>query len=167
MNKNRQVLFTLLLGFLLLVSGAARAAPFVVKDIRVEGLQRISAGAVFTYLPFEVGDRIRDEDTAQIIRALYKTGFFKDVRLARDGNVLVITVQERPAISEINISGNKDISTEDLKLGLKDVGLSEGRVFDKLVLERIKRELKRQYFDRGKYSVQIETTVTPLERNRV
>lgn len=152
---------------LLFLTARAFSASFVVEDIRVEGLQRIAAGTVFSYLPFRVGDRIQDEETAEIIRALYKTGFFKDVRLQRDGNVLVVIVQERPAVAEINFTGNKDISTEDLKQGLKDVGLSEGRVYDQLVLDKMTQELKRQYFDRGKYAAEIETVVTPLERNRV
>ena len=151
----------------LLWATAAQAADFVISDIRVEGLQRIAAGTVFTYMPFRVGDRIGEEASAEIIRALYKTGFFKDVSLERDGNVLVVVVQERPAVAEINFEGNKDIETEQLKQGLKDVGLAEGRVFNQLVLQRMTEELKRQYYDRGKYSAEIETTVTPLERNRV
>lgn len=157
----------LLITGLLWISTAVNAAQFVVTDIRVEGLQRIAAGTVFNYLPIQVGDRISDEDTGDVIRSLYRTGFFKDVQLERDGGVLVIVVQERPAVSEINISGNKDIETEQLKAGLKDIGLVEGRVFNQLVLQRLKEELQRQYFDRGKYSAQVDTTVTPLERNRV
>ena len=155
----------LVLAFLLWAV-AVPAAQFVISDIRVEGLQRIAAGTVFNYMPYRVGDRISDAETGEIIRALYKTGFFKDVRLERDGTVLVVVVQERPAVAEINISGNKDIETEQLKLALKDIGLSEGRVFNDLVLAKMTDELKKQYYDRGKYSAQIETTVTPLERNR-
>ena len=151
----------------LLWAAAAPAAEFVISDIRVEGLQRIAAGTVFTYLPYRVGERIGDEESAEIIRALYKTGFFKDVSLEREGNVLVVVVQERPAVAEINIEGNKDIDTEQLKQALKDVGLTEGRVFNQLVLQRMTEELKRQYYDRGKYSAEIETTVTPLELKRV
>jgi len=164
---NNRLRIFVLTTMLLVATQAPLAATFVVKDIRVEGLQRIAAGTVFSYMPFRVGDSMRDEQTAEIIRALYKTGFFKDVRLERDGNVLVVIVQERPAVAEINFSGNKDIETDALKQGLKDVGLSEGRVYDKLVLDKMTQELKRQYYDRGKYAAQIETTVTPLERNRV
>ncbi|MGA7980848.1 MAG: outer membrane protein assembly factor BamA [Chromatiaceae bacterium] len=143
------------------------ASEFRISDIRVEGLQRISAGTVFNYLPVQVGDVTTDQVTATIIRTLYGTGFFKDVKVERDGTVLVITVQERPAIAEINISGNKDIKTEDLKQALKDIGLAEGRVFNQSVLDRIEQELKRQYYARGKYGVEIQSTVSPLERNRV
>jgi outer membrane protein insertion porin family len=163
----RHPLRLLLITGLLWISSVAHAAEFVITDIRVEGLQRIAAGTVFNYLPARVGDRISDDDAAALIRSLYKTGFFKDVQLERDGGVLVIVVQERPSVSEINISGNKDIETDQLKAGLKDVGLAEGRVFNQLVLQRMTEELKRQYYDRGKYSAQIDTTVTPLERNRV
>ena len=141
----------LVLAFLLWAV-AVPAAQFVISDIRVEGLQRIAAGTVFNYMPYRVGDRISDAETGEIIRALYKTGFFKDVRLERDGTVLVVVVQERPAVAEINISGNKDIETEQLKLALKDIGLSEGRVFNDLVLAKMTDELKKQYYDRGKYS---------------
>ena len=151
----------------LIAAATAAAASFVVTDIRVEGLQRISAGTVFNYMPIQVGDQITDEDTAGVIKALYDTGFFKDVSLERDGGVLVVVVQERPAIAEINFSGNKSIETEQLEAGLKDAGLSEGRVYNQLVLDRTVEELKRQYYDRGKYGVEIETTVTPLERSRV
>jgi len=163
----RHPLRLLLITGLLWISSATHAAEFVITDIRVEGLQRIAAGTVFNYLPVRVGDRVSDDDAAALIRALYKTGFFKDVQLERDGGVLVVVVQERPSVSEINISGNKDIETDQLKAGLKEVGLAEGRVFNQLVLERMTEELKRQYYDRGKYSAQIDTTVTPLERNRV
>ncbi len=143
------------------------AAGPVIQDIRVEGLQRISAGTVFTYLPVEVGDRLESGDTGKIIRALYKTGFFKDVDLELDGDVLVIQVRERPAIGKIQLEGNKDLETDDLMLALKDIGLAEGRVFNRSVLDRIEQELRRQYFSRGKYAMQLESTVTPLERNRV
>jgi len=141
--------------------------PFTVQDIRVEGLQRISAGTVFNYLPVAVGERFDDQRSAQAVRALFGTGFFADVRLERDGNVLVVVVDERPSIASISISGNKDIKTEQLLEGLKGVGLAEGRVFNRSLLEKIEQELRRQYFNRGKYAVKLDTTVTPLERNRV
>jgi len=152
----------------LLASGPLMAADsFVVQDIRVEGLQRISAGTVFNYLPVKVGESMQEADTAEAIRALFKTGFFKDVRVARDGNVLVVSVLERPAIDSIKISGNKDIETEQLLDALKEIGLAEGRVFNRSLLDTVEKELQRQYFARGKYSVQIKSTVNPLERNRV
>ncbi|MBN2885610.1 MAG: outer membrane protein assembly factor BamA, partial [Chromatiaceae bacterium] len=144
-----------------------RAEVFQIADIRVEGLQRISPGTVFNYLPVQVGDTVGDGVTGGIIRALYQTGFFDDVRVERDGKVLVLWVRERPAIAEIVISGNKDIDSEALKAALADIGLKEGRVFNRSVLDRIEQELERQYYSRGKYGVLIESTVSPLERNRV
>ena len=159
---------TIVLGLALLLSlTTSRADSLPIQDIRVEGLQRISAGTVFNYLPVKVGDALAPGDTANIIRILYKTGFFKDVSLVQDNGVLVIQVQERPAIGAIEIEGNKDIETEALMQALKDIGLSEGRVFNRSVLDRIEQELRRQYFSRGKYAMELESTVTPLERNRV
>ena len=140
---------------------------FHVKDIRVEGLQRISAGTVFNYLPVKIGDQIDDERSAEAIRALFKTGFFKDVRFEREGDVLVVFVHERPAINSIDIKGNLEIDKDSLLKSLADIGFVEGRVFDSSILERVKSELERQYFSRGQYGVKIESTVTPLERNRV
>ncbi len=141
--------------------------PFVIKDIRVDGLQRIAAGTVFTYLPVKVGDKIDSTAAADAIRALYKTGFFKDVRLDRQGDVLVVAVVERPAISEIKFTGNKDIETKALTKSLKAVGFSEGQAFDRSLLDKVEQELQRQYFSQGKYGVKIKTIVTPLVRNRV
>ena len=152
----------------LLLSGVAQAfEPFQVLDIRVEGLQRISAGTVFNYLPIKVGQTVDSQDSVNAIKALFKSGFFKDVSLERDGSVLVVFVRERAAISSIDIEGNKDLDTEELLEGLKQIGLAEGRVFDRSLLEKVERELRRQYFSRGKYAVTIDTTVTPLDRNRV
>lgn len=148
-------------------SVALWAADFVVEDIRLEGLQRISAGTVFSYLPVKVGQHMDDTKSAEAIRALYQTGFFKDVQLQRDGKVLVVVLNERPAIAEINITGNKDMETDALKRALTDVGLKEGRVFNQSLLDKIEQELQRQYFGRGKYGVKIDSKVTPLERNRV
>lgn len=156
--------FALFFGFARLVWAIE---PFTIQDIRVEGLQRISAGTVFNYLPLEVGDRFDDQRSAQAVRSLFKTGFFKDVRLEREGNVLVVVVDERPSIASIDISGNKDIETEQLLEGLKRVGLAEGRTFNRSLLEKVEQELRRQYFNQGKYAVKLDTTVTPLERNRV
>ena len=141
--------------------------PFVASDIRIDGLQRISAGTVFTYLPVEKGDRVTTERVQQSIRALYKTGFFTDVQITRQDDILVITVKERPAISKIQIKGNKDLKSEDLLKGLKDIGLSEGEPFDRLSLDRITQELTRQYYDHGKYNVSVKPKVVELDRNRV
>ncbi|MCB1812863.1 MAG: outer membrane protein assembly factor BamA, partial [Candidatus Competibacteraceae bacterium] len=146
---------------------ADSTAAFTISDIRVEGLQRISAGTVFNYLPAGVGSTISPADYAEIIRALFKTGFFTDISLARDGNVLVINVVERPSVAEINISGNKDISTDELLTALRDIGLAEGRVFDRALLDRIEQELINQYFGRGKYAAKLDVAVRTLPRNRV
>ncbi len=158
---------TLLWAALALYSLAASAfTPFQIEDIQVEGLQRIAAGTIFNYLPLKVGDRLTPKKSAAAVKALYKTGFFKDVRLEQEGNVLLVSVVERSAISSIEIEGNKVIQTEDLKQGLKGIGLAEGRVLDRALLDRIEAELRRQYLAMGRYGVEIETTVTPLERNR-
>ncbi|MDH3970599.1 MAG: outer membrane protein assembly factor BamA [Gammaproteobacteria bacterium] len=152
----------------LLLSGVAHAfEPFTVLDIRVEGLQRISAGTVFNYLPIKVGQTVDSRASVNAIKALFKSGFFNDVSLERDGSVLVVFVRERAAISSIAIEGNKDLDSEELLEGLKEIGLAEGRVFDRSLLEKVEQELRRQYFSRGKYAVKIDTTVTPLDRNRV
>jgi outer membrane protein insertion porin family len=140
---------------------------FTVSDIRIDGLQRISAGTVFTYLPIERGDTIDQSREAEAIRALYKTGFFDDVRLGRQGDILVVTVTERPAINKLTLVGNKDIKTEDLQKGLTDIGLAEGDTFDRHDLDQVTQELTRQYNNRGKYNVQITPTVARLDRNRV
>ena len=146
---------------------AIESNVFIVKDIQVKGLQRISAGTVFNYLPIKVGEEFKPEASANIVRALFKTQFFKDIRLAKEGNKLIVYVKERPAISSIEIEGNKSIETEALKKGLKDIGLSEGRVFNRSMLDKVTLELRRQFYNEGKYGVQIESDITPLERNRV
>ena len=146
---------------------ALAAEPFVASDIRVDGLQRISSGTVFTYLPVNRGDTVDDAKIGDSIRALYRTGFFEDVQLDRQGNILVITVKERPAINKLTVTGNKDIKSEELLKGLTDIGLSEGGTFDRLSLDRVTQELTRQYNNRGKYNVEITPTVSPLDRNRV
>ena len=141
--------------------------PFEVKDIRVEGIQRTEAGTVFSYLPVKVGDVLDDEKAAAAIKALYATGFFKDVRLESENGVLIVVVEERPAIAQINIVGAKEFEKDKLKEGLKQAGLAESRIFDRSTLEKAEQELKQQYMARGKYAVKITTTTTPLERNRV
>ncbi len=155
------------LAFLLLSLPAQAFEPFTVRDIRIEGLQRISAGAVFNTLPVRIGDRVDENLSARIIHALYKSGFFKDVRLEREGDTLVVFVAERPSIAEIVITGNDAIPTEQMQEALKQIGLSQGKVLNRALLDKIRLELERQYYSLGKYGVQIKTTITPLARNRV
>ncbi|HJV82676.1 outer membrane protein assembly factor BamA [Noviherbaspirillum sp.] len=153
--------------FALCAGHALAVDPFVVKDIRVEGIQRTEAGTIFSYLPVRVGETYTDEKGAAAIKALYATGFFKDVRIEVEGNVLVVSVEERPAIASVDFSGIKEFDKEQLTKALKDIGLGESRIFDKALVDRAEQELKRQYLSRGLYGVQITTTVTPIERNRV
>ncbi len=160
----RACLFIFTVGF---VSTATAAEDFVVKDIRLEGLQRISAGTVFNYLPIKVGDRVDAQRTGEALRALYKTGFFRDVRLEREGDSLIVFLHERPSIASIEFSGNKDLSTEDLLESLEQEGFAQGRVFNRSTFDQVEQELRRTYFAVGKYGVKIESTITPLERNRV
>ncbi|WP_227814395.1 outer membrane protein assembly factor BamA [Nitrogeniibacter aestuarii] len=141
--------------------------PFVVKDIRVEGIQRTEAGTVFNYLPVKVGDRFTEAQAQEAIRALFGTGFFDDVRIESEGDVLVVFVDERPAIAQIDFQGIKEFESDNLKAALKELGLAESRIFDRSLLEQAEQELKRQYLTRGKYAATVQTTVTPLERNRV
>lgn len=148
-------------------SFSAAAQEFVVRDIRVEGIQRTEAGTVFSYLPLRVGDRYDPERGVAAIRALFATGLFKDVRLEVEKDVLIVILEERPAISVVDLNGVKEFDKDQVKKSLRDVGLAEGRIFDRSLLERAEQELKRQYLSRGKYSAQITTTVTPVERNRV
>ncbi len=143
------------------------AQEFVVRDIRVEGVQRTEAGTVFSYLPIRVGDRFDPERGTQAIRALYASGLFKDVRLEVDGDVLVVIVDERPAISAIDLAGVTEFEKDQVLKSLRDVGLADGRIFDRSLLERAEQELRRQYLSRGLYGVEVKTTVTPIERNRV
>lgn len=166
MNRIRCRAVFLLVG-LLLFSTAQAFEAFTVQDIRVEGLNRISPGTVFNYLPINVGDTFTRRDSEKIIRELFKSGYFKNIHLERDASVLVVVVVERPAIASIKIQGNKDIESEPLLESLKDIGFAEGNVFNRSLLEKVKQELERQYFSRGKYGVKIESTVTPLEENRV
>lgn len=140
---------------------------FVVEDIRLNGAERISHGTVFTYLPIEKGDKATQRSISRSIKSLFRTGYFSDVKILRDDNILVVEVVERPAIASIAIDGNKAIKTEELLKGLRDIGLVEGEVFDKLQLERVQNELTRQYFSRGKYNVLVDAKVKNLERNRV
>ncbi len=164
-------LTTLLCGSLLLVAmlplNSVRAQSFVVEDIRLQGLQRVSAGTVFNQLPVQVGDVLDPVAVRQLIRALFRSGFFDDIRMARDGGVLVVTVAERPAIESIEIDGNKAIPTEALLDGLGQQGLREGEIFKQATLERVGLELERQYVAQGRYGASIDTNVEELPRNRV
>ncbi len=146
---------------------AAAFDPFTVKDIRVEGLQRTEPGTVFSYLPVKVGETMTEDKGQQAIRALFATGFFRDVRLEVEGGVLIVLVEERPAISQVDFSGIKEFETETLRRSFRELGLAESRIFDRALLEQAEQELKRQYLSRGLYGVEVQTTVTPLERNRV
>ncbi len=146
---------------------AFAVAPFVVKDIRVEGIQRTEAGTVFTYLPVRVGETFDDEKSIAAIKALYATGFFKDVRLEEENGVLVVLVEERPAISSVDFTGAKEFEKDVLVKALGEIGVGESKIFDKASVDRAEQELKRQYLSHGMYGVKITTTVTPIARNRV
>ncbi|MDD5175652.1 MAG: outer membrane protein assembly factor BamA [Sterolibacterium sp.] len=148
-------------------TSASAFEPFVIKDIRVEGIQRTEAGTVFSYLPVKVGDTMTDDKAAQAVKTLFSTGFFKDVRLEIEGGLLVVLVEERPAIAVVDFIGLKAFEKEQIIKGLREVGLAESRIFDRALVDKAERELKRQYLTRGYYAVNIKTTVTPLERNRV
>jgi len=141
--------------------------PFVVRDIRVEGLQRVEAGTIFASIPVRVGDTYSDDKAAASIRALFALGLFKDVRLDAHDGTLVVIVEERPTISEVDFSGAKEFDKDVLKKALQDIGLGEGRPYDKALLDRAEQELKRQYISRSMYDTEVVTTVTPIERNRV
>ncbi|MEQ1546159.1 outer membrane protein assembly factor BamA [Methyloglobulus sp.] len=162
------ILIRFLLLCLLLVSQSVKSdVEFIVSDIQVKGLQRISEGTVFNYLPVNVGERFSLSNVGPAIKALFKTGFFKDVSLEREGSALIVNVVERPSIAKIIFEGNKDISKDDLTKALDKIGLSEGKIFDKQVLDKVELELKRQYLSHGKYSLKIKTEVANLTRNRV
>ena len=153
----------------LAAAGAAAQGfrPFTVKDIRVEGLQRTEPGTIFSYLPVKVGETMNEEKAQAALRALYATGFFSDVRLEVENDVLVVFVQERPAVAQIDFSGMKEFEPEAVRRVLREQGLAEGRIFDRSVLDTAEQEIKRQYLSRGLYGAEVQITVTPLERNRV
>ncbi|MCK9285072.1 MAG: outer membrane protein assembly factor BamA [Rhodocyclaceae bacterium] len=160
---------TLLAGLLstLFAASANAFEPFAVKDIRVEGVQRTEAGTVFSYLPIKVGETLTEEKAAQAVKALYASGFFKDVRLEIDGDVLVVMLDERPAIAALDFVGMKAFDKDQIRKALRELGLTESRIFDRALMDRAEQEIKRQYLSRGYYSASVATTVTPLERNRV
>ena len=145
----------------------AAASDFVIKDIRIEGIARTEPGTVLSHLPFQVGDEFTDAKGNTAIHALYGSGLFRDVRLQRDGNVLVVQVQERPAVASISTQGIRAFDHSAIEQSLRDVGLAEGRIFDHATLDRADQEMRRQYLARGYYGVDVKTTVTPLDRNRV
>ena len=149
------------------VQAAWALDPFKVQDIRVEGLQRVEPGTVFASIPVRVGDEYTDEKGAAAIRSLFGLGLFTDVRLEATGNVLVVVVQERPTIADVGFSGAREFDKEALKKSMRDVGLADGRPFDKALADRAEQELKRQYLNKSFYAVDVVTTVTPIERNRV
>ncbi len=155
-------------GVLLASSALAQEGPgFTVGDIRVEGLQRVTEGTVFNYLPINIGDTLSQQRVREAVRALYETGFFRDVELRREGSTLIVVVNERPTIESFELKGNKDIKTEDLTKSLRNVGLSQGKTFDRSVLEEVKSFLQDQYGARGKYAAKIDTTVDEVAGNRV
>lgn len=164
--KVNKLLYILILLFSSILQSQA-AQEFVIQDIRVEGLERITPGTVFNYLPMQVGDTFDDSRSSEAVRALFKTGFFEDVKLERDGNNLILIFKERPSIGTITLSGNEDIETDELLESLKQFGFAEGRVFVQSTLDQVKLELRRQYYANGKYGVKINSTVTELDNNRV
>ena len=165
----RVVLLVALASQLICTAVRAQTAQetFTVGDIRIEGLQRISEGTVFNYLPVNIGDHMDGARIGEAMRALYATGFFRDVELRRDGNTLLVVVVERPSIAKFEIKGNKDIKTEDLQKSLRNVGLATGKTFDRSVLDEVKQYLTDQYFSRGKYAVRVDTKITDLPGNKV
>ena len=143
------------------------ADAFVVKDIRVEGLQRVEPGTVFSYLSVQVGDKFTEEKGAEAIKALYSTGFFRDVQIQAQGDVLIVIVEERPTISRIEFTGMKEFDNEIVRKSLKSVGVAEARFYDKALIDKAEQELKRQYVGKGMFAAEVVATVTPVERNQV
>ena len=164
---------TRLIAQLLLVFTAALSSPiyaaesFVVKDIRIEGLQRVEPGTVFSYLPVQVGDTFTEEKSAEAIKALYSTGFFRDVQIQAQGDVLIVIIEERPTISRIEFTGMKEFDQELIRKSLKSVGVAEARFYDKALIDKAEQELKRQYVGKGMYAAEVVATATPIERNQV
>ncbi|MBU3594626.1 outer membrane protein assembly factor BamA [Polynucleobacter sp. 71A-WALBACH] len=159
-----QVALILAAGFCI---NAHAADSFVIKDIRIEGLQRVEPGTVFSYLPVQVGDTFTEEKSAEAIKALYSTGFFRDVQIQAQGNVLIVIVEERPTISRIEFTGMKEFDQEIVRKSLKAVGVAEARFYDKALIDKAEQELKRQYVGKGMYAAEVVATVTPVERNQV
>ena len=143
------------------------ADAFVIKDIRIEGLQRVEPGTVFSYLPVQVGETFTDEKGADAIKSLYSTGFFRDVQIQAQGNVLIVIVEERPTISRLEFTGMKEFDQEIVRKSLRAVGVAEARFYDKALIDKAEQELKRQYVGKGMYAAEVVATVTPVERNQV
>ena len=162
--RARTVPYVIALAF---VANAWAVDPFTVRDIRVEGLQRVEPGTVFASLPFRVGDQYNDEKGSAAIRALFALGLFKDIRLDVTGDVLVVIVEERPTVAEVDFVGAREFDKDTLKKSLREIGLTEGRPYDQALTDRAEQELKRQYINRSLYGAEVVTTVTPIERNRV
>src|ERR1700692_3263560 len=148
-------------------SQALAVEPFTVQDIRIEGIQRTEAGTVFSYLPVKVGDTFTDAKGSEAIKALYATGFFKDVRIEAEGRVLVVMVEELPSIAGVDFTGIKEFDKDTLTKALKEIGVGESRIYNRSLVDRAEQELKKKYLSRGLYGAKITTTVTPVERNRV
>ena len=163
----RKLFHSMMLTAILVSQIAKGEENFLVENIQVNGLQRISAGTVYNYLPVRVGEKFSLDNANSAIKALFKTGFFKDILLEREGSTLVVNVVERPSIAKIIFDGNKDLSSEDLTTALNKIGLAEGKVFNRQVLDKVEQELRRQYFSHGKYGLKIKTDVSRLTRNRV
>src|SRR5690606_37900631 len=163
----RGLTWSVLASSLLAVLPAWAVDPFTLRDIRIEGLQRVEPGTVFASLPFRIGDQYNDDKGSTAIRSLFGLGLFSDVRLQINGDVLVVIVEERPSVADVSFSGIKEFDAEVLKKALRDIGLTEGRPFDKALADRAEQELKRQYINRSMYAAEVTTTVTPGERNQV
>jgi len=166
-RRLRPKLLSLALAIALQASPALAVEPFVIQDIRVEGLQRTDPGTVFASLPFRIGDTYNDEKGAAALRALFATGLFKDVRIDIENGVAIVIVEERPVVAAIDFAGLHEFDKDVLIKSLKDFGIGEGLPFDKALADRAEQELKRQYLTRSLYGAEVVTTVTPIERNRV
>ncbi len=166
-NRIRAQALSVAMAASMLCGSAWAVDPFTIRDIRVEGLQRVEAGTVFASIPVRVGDTYDDEKGAAAIQSLFGLGLFKDVRLEVSGDVLVVIVEERPTVADVDFSGNKEFEKDALRNALRDIGLADGRPFDRSLLDRAEQELKRQYINKSLYGAEVVTTVTPVERNRV
>ena len=167
LKRSIYVIASLVLMLGIPVKSVHAAEPFVVKDIRVEGLQRVEPGTVFSYLPVQVGERFTSEKAADSIKALYATGFFRDVQIQAQGNVLIVIVEERPTISRIEFTGMKEFDSEVVRKSLRTVGVADARFYDKALIDKAEQELKRQYVSKGLFAAEVVTTVTPGARNQV
>ena len=166
-NRSHSNSLSALVSLAFVAQSAWAVSPFTVRDIRIEGLQRVEPGTVFVSMPVRVGDTYNDDKGSAAIRALFGLGLFKDVRIDVSGDVLVVVVEERPTVASVEFVGTKEFDKDVLVKSLRDIGLADGRPFDKAQLDRAEQELKRQYINRSLYAAQVVTTVTPIERNRV